>query len=140
MTALYVCSSLTGPKLSVGVTRIFNQRFSAAGLLKSSGGPTSQKPGAVIIGAVIAHIDVVPILVGEVGRVGLGSRRARSLAVYTSCGVFGQVRLLAALANQRLNRIRPMPASPKVGPSPPHIIETEIDDEVSLYNPHDESV
>ncbi len=33
-----------------------------------------------------------------------------------------------------------MPASPKVGPPPPHIIETEIEDEISLYNPHDESV
>ena len=33
-----------------------------------------------------------------------------------------------------------MSASPRVGPPPPHIIETEIDDEVSLYNPHDESV
>jgi hypothetical protein len=31
--------------------RIFNQLFSAAGLLKSAGGPTAQKPGAVIIGA-----------------------------------------------------------------------------------------
>lgn len=33
-----------------------------------------------------------------------------------------------------------MSASPRVGPPPPHIIETEIDDEVSLYNPHDDSV
>ena len=33
-----------------------------------------------------------------------------------------------------------MSESPKVGPPPAHIIETEIDDEVSLYNPHDESV
>ena len=46
----------------------------------------------------------------------------------------------ARFRHQRLDRMRPMPASPRVGPPPPHIIETEIDDEVSLYNPHDGSV
>lgn len=40
----------------------------------------------------------------------------------------------------REDRLPNMTSSPRVGPPRPHIIETEIDDEVSLYNAQNERV
>jgi len=59
----------TGDGGTIEDGRIYTQLFSAAGLLKSSGGPMAQKPGDVIIGAVGWVFDKATLDAGDIRNV-----------------------------------------------------------------------
>lgn len=61
----------TGDGATIEDGRIFKQLFSAAGLVKSSGGPMGQKPGGVIIGAVGWVFDKATLDSGDIRNVTL---------------------------------------------------------------------